>query len=156
MLQFEFKYNSDHFGNLDSKIRAAIAAKLLYLTDMMYNKVMENVEGKILQKRTGQLAESIHKATRTSDNPMVGEVFVDPATPKAWALERGGERYYPIVPVKARMLHFFAKDGTEIFTDFVDHPPSKDFRYLSTALEEMSPIISQEMQQAIEEVWWKR
>jgi|HubBroStandDraft_2_1064218.scaffolds.fasta_scaffold178658_2 hypothetical protein len=138
---------------LDEEIKTAVAAKLNQLTYSLYSKVMENVEGRILQKRSGDLASSIRMEVDTSSNPMVGTVFPEPADAKAWALERGGDRDYPIVPTKGSVLAFYwEKEGRFAFLPSVNHPPSRAFRYLGLALDEIEPTISSEFLEAINEV----
>jgi hypothetical protein len=150
MFTVNFEYDGKLDG-LDEKIRVAVAAKLTELTGILHNKVIENISGKILQKQSGQLAGSIQQSVDTSNEPMIGFVFPEPASPKAWALEKGGESYYPITPTKAAVLRFIAKSGETVFAKSVNHPPSKEFAYLRLALEEMEPIIPAEFRDAIAE-----
>ena len=103
MFTVNFEYDGKLDG-LDEKIRLAVANKLIELTAILYNKVLTNVSGKILNKQTGQLAGSIEWNYDTSDNPMYGIVFPQPASPKAWALEKGGKSHYPIFPSKQDMV----------------------------------------------------
>ena len=105
MFTVNFEYDGKLDG-LDEKIRLAVANKLTELTQVLENKVIENVSGKILQKQTGQLAGSIRKEVDDASEPMVGIVFPEPASPKAWALEKGGEKEYAFGPTKASVLHF--------------------------------------------------
>ncbi len=150
MFTVNFEYDGKLDG-LDEKIRLAVANKLIELTAILYNKVLTNVSGKILNKQTGQLAGSIEWNYDTSDNPMYGIVFPQPASSKAWALEKGGEKAYDIVPTKASALRFISKSGETVFTKHVLHPPSKEFRYLREALAEMEPIIPAQFLEAIAE-----
>jgi hypothetical protein len=122
-------------------LRVATEKKMIELTDLMYEKVMENVSGKILNKQTGQLAGSIHKENASAGDFYLGSVYVSPVTDKAWVLEKGGKGYYPITATKASVLHFFSKSGEEVFTKSVNHPPSKEFAYLRRALEEMEDVV---------------
>lgn len=152
MLEISFQYDSK-LDNLDEEIRIAVAAKLTELTRLLYEKVIENVSGKILQKRTGQLAESIITEIDIISNPMIGSVFPLPQTPKAFALEKGGEKSYIITPSKATMLKFYwDKMGKTMFLRSVNHPPSKEFAYLRLALEDMETLVPEGFQQAIEQV----
>lgn len=142
---------SRSLDNTDKTIQKAIDAKLGELTDKLFAKVMENVSGKILQKRTGQLADSIHRKIVTTETRSTGEVFVEPETEKAWALEQGGKDYYQIVPTKARILRFVGKDGEMVFAPYVKHPPSKAFRYLGEAFDEVAPTVPEEFNRALTE-----
>jgi hypothetical protein len=151
MITIDFQYDGGLDG-LEDKIREAIATKLTALTQLMHDKVIENVSGKILQRKTGELAGSIQQRIDSSAEPMIGEVFVEPASPKAWALERGGEESYPIVPVRATVLSWIGKDGAKVFARSVNHPPSKEFAYLRLALEDMEALVPEGFQQALQSV----
>jgi phage pi2 protein 07 len=149
MLQISFEY-SNNIKEMETKIREAIAAKLVVLTDVMYGKVITNLSGAILNKQSGQLVSSVKQYVDTSSEPMVGEVFIDPVTPKALALEYGGKSYYLIAPVKAQMLHW-ERGGEYFFRKQVNHPPSKAYGYLHVAFEEMEGLVSEEFKNAIDE-----
>jgi hypothetical protein len=152
MFALEFKYDGKLEG-LDEKIKAAVEAKLGQLSYVLYTKVMENVSGKILGKRSGSLASSIKLEVDYGSNPMVGTVFPEPADAKAWALEKGGKGYYPITPSKASVLAFYwDKEGRQAFLPSVNHPPSKAYAYLSSALQEMEDLVPEGFREALEEV----
>ena len=132
------------------KLKAATAKKMTELTEMLYEKVVENLSGKVLEKQTGALLASVHKSVSISDDEYEGMVFVSPETTKAWVLEKGGSGYYPIVPVKASVLHWISKSGEEMFAKSVSHPPSKEFAYLRLALEEMEALVPEGFRDAIQ------
>ncbi len=138
--------------DLDGRVKEAVAEKLTDLTRRMREKVDENLNGKVLQKISGQLAGSIRDNVDTTAEPMSGVVWPDPATPKAWALEKGGKSYYPIFPVKAALLSWMTKDSGRIFRKSVNHPPSHAFHYLESALDEMRDLVPTEFQEAIQAV----
>ena len=139
-------------ADLDERIKAALALKLTELTKIMHDKVVANVSGAILQKQSGQLAESIRSVVETGGDVMVGSVFPDPASPKAWALEKGGRAFYPIVPTKASVLSWVNKGGDKVFARSVSHPPSKEFRYLGAAFDEMAELVPAGFSAAIQGV----
>jgi hypothetical protein len=152
MFTIDFKYDGRLEG-LDEEIKAAVAVKLNQLTDVLYSKVIENLSGKVLQKRTGALLDSIRREVDVGDNPMIGTVFPEPADAKAWALELGGEREYAILPTKASVLAFFwEKEGRQVFLPSVNHPPSRAFRYLGIALDEMEALVPEGFREALDEV----
>lgn len=151
MLNVEFTV-SPNLAYLDERLKKAVAAKLTELTLLMFDKVQENLNGKILQKKTGQLSDSIRKNVDTSTDVMVGVVFPDPASPKAWALEKGGQGYYPIVPTKATVLSWMGKSGARVFRAEVNHPPSKAFHYMEAALDEMRELVPAGFEEAIQSV----
>lgn len=136
-LSAEFRFAE--WRRLPEEIRDVMREKIIDQTFAVYKKVIENVEGKILQQKSGQLAQSIKIKTGQQGNDYVGEVYVDPATPKAYALEYGGKDYYAIYPVNKTWLHFFwEKIGMWVYLDYVNHPPSKEYAYLRQALEEVN------------------
>jgi hypothetical protein len=137
--------------NLEPDFKLAVETKFNELAEQLYQKVMENLSGKILQRRSGQLARSIVKEVDTGGDTLIAIVGPEPASPKAWALEKGGEKNYAIFPTKAMALHFYwEKIGREVWLPYVDHPPSREFGYLSRALAEMYDTAPEEMAAAIE------
>jgi hypothetical protein len=152
MLEVTFKHDTKLDG-LDDAIVNAVGNKMVALTQELYNKVIENLSGKILQQKSGQLVSSVHQFVDQVADPMTGSVYIEPASPKAWALEHGGERSYLISPSKAQVLKFFwDKAGQTVFFPSVTHPPSREFAYLRTALEEMQPNFAAGFQQVIQDV----
>lgn len=142
----------ERLTGLDERIKVAVVRKMTELTLLCYNKVMENVSGKVLQQQSGELARSIHYEIEETADTVKGTVFVRPETAKAAALEYGGKGYYEIVPVKASILRFFAKSGDLVFTPHVNHPPSRAFRYLGLAADEMATLVPEGLQEVIEAV----
>lgn len=129
--------------DLDERMKRAISRKMTQLTDLLYDKVIENLSGKILQQKSGELISSIHKdRERMSGGVITGRVYVEPESPKAWALEVGGKGMYPIVPTKASVLRFYwEKLGQIVYLHSVNHPPSQAFGYLRYAAEEVEVLI---------------
>ena len=68
---------------------------------------------------TGTLAAS-HGYRQGEDGSL--EVFSDDPDGPIAAYVIRGTKPHPIEPVTAQALHFFASDGTEVFTQHVDHP----------------------------------
>ena len=139
-------------SDLDSRFRIALEQKFSQLSQMLYDKVIENLSGKILRQKTGQLLESIRQETDVGSDPMMTIIGPEPATPKAWALEEGGTKSYIIVPVRAGALHFYwEKIGQEVWFPAVNHPPSQKFGYLSNALAEMHEPFVEGMRETAQE-----
>ena len=152
LFEISFDYDSK-LDTLDERIKVAVVEKLTSLTQIMYNKVRENLSGFVLNKVSGQLYDSVRQEVSSSGESDFGTVFMEPASPKAWALEKGGNGYYPIVPTKASLLRFFSKqEGQIVFRKEVNHPPSKAFGYLRLAFEEMQELVPEGFEQAINEV----
>ena len=151
MITIDFTYEGTNLADLDERLKSAVEEKLGYLTNMLYDKVQENLSGKVLQKVSGQLAGSIRQEIEIGADVSVGSVFPDPATPKAWALEKGGEKAYIIVPTKSNVLKFFMNNDV-VFASQVVHPPSREFRYLGEALDEMTEVVPIQFNEAIQAV----
>lgn len=134
----EVSFETTNLTDLDVKMRRAISRKMTELTILLYEKVQENLAGKILQTKSGQLLSSVeYERERMTEGVITGSVFINPETPKAFALEFGGKGNYPIVPTKSSVLRFISKGGATVFASSVDHPPSRKFGYLQHALEEI-------------------
>lgn len=139
--------------DLAGPFHEALQKKFELLANQLYDKVIENVSGKILKIKTGELASSIRKEVDLSGPTMIVLVGPESESPKALALEKGGEADYMIVPSKARALAFFwEKIGEHVVFDYVNHPPSKAFHYLRDALEQMEGVAAEEMSVAVREV----
>ena len=149
MFKIEFQYDS-RLDTLGNDVWNAVVDKLTDLTARVHEKVLDNVSGKILQKQTGQLADSIMQRISYGEKTVTGTVYVSPETPKAWALEKGGEGFYEIYPTKANVLRYYNKEGKKVFAKHVNHPPSKDFGYLREAFEEMAPLIPTELADTVQ------
>ena len=136
MIDLKIGFDYPKFDGLPEELHDAIAEKLIDQTYSLYQKVMRNVEGAVLNRKTGQLAESIEIHVTTSTEPMVGWVGPVPASPKAWALEVGGKGSY-IIPIgKVGVL---ANKETGFFSRRdVLHPPMRARHYLELALEELN------------------
>lgn len=139
----EISLQATHLDDLDERMKRAISRKMTQLTNLMYQKVIDNLSGKILQTKSGQLVGSVYKQRdRMSGGVITGHVGIEPETPKAWALEKGGRDFYPITPKSASVLKFYwDKVGETVYLHYVNHPPSRQFGYLSDALEEMRPEV---------------
>jgi hypothetical protein len=153
MLEITFEYES-RLDDLDERLKMALVEKMASLTEMMWSKVIENVSGKLLQTKSGDLKRAVKKAPiEVQGNSIVGTVFVEPAGPKEYALEFGGKGTYPISPKNAMVLSWLEGDS-RIFRLYVSrHPAAKDYGYLREALEEMRSIVPEQLQATIDKVY---
>lgn len=142
MLSIEV-HPSPRFGEkiygLSNRIRSKWNQKLEEVAHLLKEKVLQNLDGKILHKRSGQLYESIHEETYSSGYDFIAFVGPIPATPKAFALEFGGKGDY-IIPVGQKGF-LASKEGDFFSKRDVLHPPSKEYAYLRIAAEEIEPMI---------------
>lgn len=151
MLRIELEFD-EHLAGLDAAIKAAVVRKMTELTVLAYNKVVENLSGKVLQSKTGQLVSSVSWDAEETADGVRGNVFISPQTAKAEALEFGGKSFYTIVPTKASILRFVSKSGETVFAASVNHPPSHAFRYLGLAADEMRMLVPEGLQEVIQAV----
>ena len=143
------------FQTLPDDIQEAVYDKLNWLTNILYESVIENLSGKVLEPRSGELRASIQQETSQNGKTVSGWVGPIPATAKAWVQEYGGNSEYPIVPTKANILHFIASDGAEVFATRVSHPPLKERSYLRSALEDMPYLVYSAFLDAIDTAFAK-
>ena len=124
---------------LPEEIRDVMREKIIDQTLKLYNKVRENLGGRILQIKSGQLLDSVEVRTGQRGRDYVGEVYIDPVTPKAQALEYGGKDFYAIYATeKPNLVFWWEREARWFVGPMVNHPPSKEFAYLRTALEEVN------------------
>lgn len=132
------------------RVREAMKEKLMSLAERVRDKVIENVSGGILEIKSGQLVRSI--ALEFDDRGDSFSAFIGPRpiTPKAAALELGGKGYYPILPSKQAYLHFFWESkGVWVRTKRVNHPPSRAFGYVKSAVGELRSEMVRDMRRAV-------
>jgi hypothetical protein len=148
----EVSITATNLDDLDERMRRAISRKMTQLTDLLYDKVIENLSGRVLQQKSGELIETVRKQRdRMSGGVINASVFMSPESPKAWALEVGGKGYYPIVPTKASILKFYwEKVGQIVYLHSVNHPPSRAFGYLRLAAEEVEPLIPEKFSDLVQ------
>jgi phage gpG-like protein len=115
---------------------------------LLFGRVHEHLDGETLQRRSGELYDSIQQEVRTEgDAIVVGRVFTN--SPIASIHERGGTtRPHEIVAVNARALRFvagkiwFTRDDV-VFARRVQHPgsriPARSF--MASSLRECLSII---------------
>lgn len=130
---------------LAPRVRLALRAKMDELVDQLYAKVMENLNGGVLQRKSGALAESIQHGVEEQGDLLIGFVAPEPQDAKALALELGGSNYYWIFPSKARLLRFLGSKGDIAYASSVFHPPSRAYRYLGSAFDDIALKIGPEL-----------
>lgn len=128
---------------LSKRLRSKWNARMESAGQELKAKVLENLDGKILQKRSGQLYDSIELDVYTEGYDFIAFVGPVPATPKAMSLEFGGKGDY-LIPIGAKGV--LANKDTGFFSkSSVIHPPSKEYAYLRTALEEIEASLPGEL-----------
>jgi hypothetical protein len=86
--------------------------------------------------------------------------YLDPTTIRSGVLKQGSSiigyiestdksGHYEIVPVKAKMLRFIAKDGEKVVTQHVWHPYLKGSPLIASKMAELKPWIEDQIQDAL-------
>lgn len=132
-------------SGLAPRVKEALRVRMEELVDEIYAKVEENLGGGLLQQKSGALAASIQHGVTTQGDLLIGFVAPEPQDAKALALELGGKGYYYILPTKGQVLRFIGKDGATVYARNVLHPPSRAYRYLGTAFDDVVSKIVPEL-----------
>lgn len=144
------------------KINGNLIDKVNELTDLLYSKVIANLSGEVLQRRSGRLINSVEKmeASTFRDNMVGGYVTQDlRKAPYGSVHEKGGQKTYTIQPSNKEFLFFlaggtmvsfvakgqlkqFVKGRKAVFTKLVVRSkPLEKRSFMVSALESMRPEI---------------
>ena len=138
-INLSVEYRFAELRQLPEEMRDVMREKIIDQTLAVYNKVRENLSGKILQIKSGQLLDSLQISSRQEGRDYVGTVFIEPVTPKALALEYGGKGDYIIEAMnKPNLIFWWEREARWFVGPMVNHPPSKEFAYLRSAMEEVN------------------
>jgi hypothetical protein len=154
--------------------------------ESLYEAIMYNMSGGIIQSRTGLLASSVQLSPVQRDGT-VASVWCEIPDDGSFehlvgmVLEFGGTHAYEIVPLMDRFAEFlgpareFGKEsmfsaedsialeegrlprtlawigegGGMVFAKHVNHPPSKEFRYMRTSLDQVEETFRLQLVEAI-------
>ena len=134
------------FERLPVAMRTQLRGETISLTKQLAAKVRDNLSGRVLNKRSGALFNSIRNEMVENPLTLYGRVYVDPGSPAAAyaaAHEYGvTTRPHVILPRNARVLSFIW-GGKRVFFAKVNHPGSKipERSYMRSALEDMRATI---------------
>lgn len=95
---------------------------------------IENLKGKVLHKRSGNLMGRLWKNVGVKGSGLV-EAYLWTDVPYGPVHEFGGRGYYTITPKNKKALKFTV-GGKEIFRKSVNHPPAKKRPWLRPAGEQ--------------------
>jgi HK97 gp10 family phage protein len=133
-------------------LRNGIARAVTRLAIETQRLVQQKLSGSVLKVRTGVLRSSINYKVEQSSTSVTATVGTNV---KYAAINEFGGRTPPheILPKKARALAF-ELNGKTIFAMSVHHPGSKipERSFLRSALKEMEPRITEELERAVGEV----
>lgn len=127
-------------------IRTAIRGEVVSLTQQLAAKVRENLSGRVLNKRSGALYNSIRSEMVENPQTIYGRVYVDPASPAAKyaaAHEFGVTTRPHVITARNAAALAFMMNGRKVFFKRVNHPGSKipERSYMRSALAELEPQI---------------
>ena len=149
MLGLSLKGASQLIASLDAlpdRLRAALTEKAQNLAQALYSQVVDvNLDGGVLNRRSGALRESIELDVQPQDALVAATIYANGDAPYAAILEFGGKTSaHEIVPDKAKALSFVI-GGKRVFARRVQHPGSTFAArsYLGSALDEQSDDIAQ-------------
>jgi phage gpG-like protein len=146
---------ADRLGALPDGLRIALAEKAESMAAALYAQVVDdNLDGGLLNARSGALRASIQVDVQVQDSGVDAEIFSNGDTPYAAILEFGGKTSaHEILPDKARALSFLM-NGKRVFARRIQHPGSNFAPrfYLRSALDDQVDTITNGLRAAVEDV----
>lgn len=137
---------------LPDRLRAALTEKVQNQAQALYSQVVDvNLDGGVLNSRSGALRDSIELDVQLQDAPIAATIYANGDAPYAAILEFGGKTSaHEILPDKAKALSFLS-GGKQVFARRVQHPGSTFSArpYLGSALDEQSDDIAQGLQDVV-------
>jgi hypothetical protein len=189
-LILRYTINSDEVAEAlaarGDRLIEVIAEAMGLAGESLYEAIMYNMTGGIIQARTGLLSSSVVLSPVVSDGP-VASVWCEIPDDGSFehlvgmVLEFGGTHHYEIVPLMDRFAEFlgpsreFGKEsmfsaeesialaegrlprtlawigegGGMVFAKRVDHPPSREFRYMRTSLDQVRETVRFQISDAL-------
>lgn len=138
-----------------SRITAVLYGRVRQVDLQLQGKITtEKLSGQVLNRRTGQLSDSVRALEPEIDGSVVRggvEAGAGPSGPYAYAHEFGGLSPYEIqVGGRARALHWLSA-GRDHFARSVQHPPAIQRSFMQSTMEENETWIKEQLEQAIQE-----
>lgn len=191
-----FSINSDEVAEAlaakGDRLIEALAEAMGLAGESLYEAIMYNMTGGIIQARTGLLSSSVVLSPVMTDGP-TATVFCEIPDDGSFehmvgmVLEFGGHDYYPIVPLENKwweqlglfkggagidragvesmfseegsvalaegrlphVLHWIGVNGGDVFARSVNHPPSREFRYMRTSLDQVRETVRFQISDAL-------
>jgi len=188
-LILRYTINSDEVAEAlaarGDRLIEVIAEAMGLAGESLYEAIMYNMTGGIIQARTGLLSSSVVLSPVVSDGPVASvwcEIPDDGSEHLVgMVLEFGGTHRYEIVPLMDRFAEFlgpsreFGKEsmfsaeesialaegrlprslawigegGGMVFAKRVTHPPSREFRYMRTSLDQVRETVRFQISDAL-------
>jgi phage gpG-like protein len=144
---------------MPAQVVAAVATKMKALTiNLQRHVITDKLHGQVLKQRSGKLARSIQRETRTEGELVVGEIFSTGDVKYARIHEYGGTtKAHDIIPTKAQALRFAFAGAVGgplgpnlVFAKVVHHPGSKipERSFLRSSLADQASEIVAGLKQA--------
>lgn len=134
---------------LEEAIRAQVDIENRELASVVVN---EKLTGAILQRRSGNLADSVEVVPAENDGSRITGYVQAGGSSAIYAKfqERGTTSWYDIFPVNKKSLAFEIQ-GKFVFARKVHHPPIEERSFLRSTEEEMRPEMLDRLRSAIDE-----
>lgn len=142
-----------YLGAIDDRIVDALLTRVDLLTQVLVERIQSNLDGMVLQRRTGRLYESVVRTEPSYDGANIDGGTVTAATGEASygeIFETGGLGEYSIVPVNAKVLAFML-EGKKRFAMIVHHPPAPELPWFSPEVEWAKRAMVSQLNQAVKE-----
>jgi hypothetical protein len=130
----------DAAANLREKgelLQEALLAAMGELGDKLWELVIGNLSGAILQTRSGKLVSAVELEAAAFVGSVCGVAVEIPEDSPEWIIgmahEYGGTGVYPIDPVNAQILAWMGPEGA-VFAHHVEHPPALERAPFRSAL----------------------
>jgi len=117
-------------------VRSALRGGIISWTQQLAALTRAKLTNNVLNIVSGRLLASIQSQMSETPTTITGRVFSQGLIYAA-VHEYGGKGYYPIVPVRAKMLAWPDGYGGMVFRYHVNHPPLKMRSYLRSSLTEL-------------------
>ena len=136
-------------------LEEALLAVFGELGDKLYELVIGNLTGRVLQARTGKLASSVELEAAAFIGAVCQTAVAIPEGSDSWLIgmvhEYGGLGWYSIDPVNAQVLAWMGPEGM-VFARHVNHPPAEERSFMRSALAWMEADAVDQIKTTIAEV----
>lgn len=128
----------------------AVERKFGQLFDKLNDKIAGNLDGTVLQRRSGMLAASVSDPQIETQGAIVTGEISAAGPPAQYGIvhERGGTRAYDIRPVNKDYLRAMI-GGKAVFRKMFEHPPLPKRPWFDPAVEEMREEFIAGLRQAV-------
>lgn len=143
-----------YIGDIRQSLSDRIAGEMDVVMQMFEERVRENLSGGVLQNRSGNLLSTVMRtpAQRSGDELYSSVQAGGDQAPYGIFFEEGGDGYYTIAPVNARVLSFMGAGGEHVFAMLVNHPPTPKLPWFAVEIPQTKDDMETRMNAVFEEV----